>query len=130
MTDYERGVVLTDDEAAIIIHSLAQTLARSPLSDVRAVTDVLHKVASAARSVRIAENAFEDLPLVQGALPKKTTYVRSESDEKKAYKVEAIGKLYWCDCPSFRYFKGLDKSGQCKHIRKVREDELYHGHSR
>lgn len=44
--------------------------------------------------------------------------VRSWKEADLTYDV-AIGGVVSCSCPAFKYRKGIDAEGRCKHIREV-----------
>lgn len=51
--------------------------------------------------------------------PKLVAHVRSESNPfGPGYDVTLQNGEYKCTCPSFRFQRGLDSEGNCKHIRK------------
>jgi hypothetical protein len=51
--------------------------------------------------------------------------VVSESNADKSYHVVFLmGGVWRCDCPSFK-FRGKAKKSGCKHIRAVRDGEIY-----
>lgn len=52
--------------------------------------------------------------------PKYIAHVRSESNPfGPGYDVTQQNGEYKCTCPSFKFQRGLDLDGHCKHIRKV-----------
>ena len=54
-----------------------------------------------------------------GGEDKKIYMIKSISRKNQSYNVVKENEIWYCDCPAFKYRKGVDKDGNCKHCLLV-----------